>query len=386
MDAALNTITEEVHKLAKTDDEFLRRRTIDKLRDLQYALETPEETMQRLIYLGLTTASVRIGLDLNIFNKLVDSEHPMKFDELCDATGADPILLGRILRHQSSLGMIDEPAQDTFTASQTTRNISHPDIQAGLKFCADILTPTFLSLPAFLSTHSYQNPTSTDSTPFNTAFSTPLSLWSWLAEHPSHRANFNRFMYAQRSSVKDCFSYLPLDKESEGWPAEKPLFVDVGGGTGQQCVALREKWPELKGRVVLQDLEEVVESVRGEGLEGVEIMAHDFFTAQPVKGAKFYYLRAIMHNHTDEKCIEILKNIKDAMDEESEILLDEIVMPDTKVEWFVTQTDLAMLVQFNATERTEGQWRSLLERAGLKVKGITTYTHAFRLSVIAATK
>lgn len=94
--------------------------------------------------------------------------------------------------------------------------------------------------------------------------------------------HFNRFMYAQRSSVKDCFSILNLSKEAEQWPAEKPLFVDVGGGTGQQCIAMRERWPELKGRVVLQDLPSVVNEVQLP--EGIDVMAYDFFTKQPVTG------------------------------------------------------------------------------------------------------
>lgn len=94
--------------------------------------------------------------------------------------------------------------------------------------------------------------------------------------------HFNRFMYAQRSSVKDCFSILNLSKEAKQWPAEKPLFVDVGGGTGQQCIAMRERWPELKGRVVLQDLPSVVNEVQLP--EGIDVMAYDFFTKQPVTG------------------------------------------------------------------------------------------------------
>jgi demethylsterigmatocystin 6-O-methyltransferase len=93
-----------------------------------------------------------------------------------------------------------------------------------------------------------------------------------------------------------------------------------------------------------------------------------------------------MHDHADQKCLEILRNIVDAMNSESVLLLDEIVVPDKDVDWFVTQTDLAMMVQFSSTERTERQWRELLSRAGLKVESITTYTHSFRLSIIAATK
>jgi demethylsterigmatocystin 6-O-methyltransferase len=89
-------------------------------------------------------------------------------------------------------------------------------------------------------------------------------------------------MHAQRSSVKNCFGFLALGDECSDWPDEKAVFVDVGGGTGRQCVALREKFPDLKGRVVLQDLPAVVAGVGM--LDGVEVIGYDFFTEQPVKG------------------------------------------------------------------------------------------------------
>jgi demethylsterigmatocystin 6-O-methyltransferase len=35
-----------------------------------------------------------------------------------------------------------------------------------------------------------------------------------------------------------------------------------------------------------------------------------------------------MQDHADDKCLEILKNIADAMTNESTLLLDEIVVPN----------------------------------------------------------
>lgn len=57
------------------------------------------------------------------------------------------------------------------------------------------------------------------------------------------------------------------------------LFVDVGGGRGESLRTFRNDHPELNGRVVIEDLPKVVE-----GQEGVEVIAHDFFAPQPVKG------------------------------------------------------------------------------------------------------
>ena len=92
-------------------------------------------------------------------------------------------------------------------------------------------------------------------------------------------------MYAQRSSVKNCFSFLPID-ECKDWPVDKPAFVDIGGGTGQQCVAIKEKFPNLSGKVILQDLPAVIAEAKVP--ENIETMAYDFFTPQPVKGKRLF--------------------------------------------------------------------------------------------------
>lgn len=87
--------------------------------------------------------------------------------------------------------------------------------------------------------------------------------------------------------TNDWLSVFPLERELAEWKyvgdeEERVLFVDVGGGRGQQCVALRKKYSELKGRVVLQDLKETVE--RRPEIEGVEVMVQDFWKPQAVKG------------------------------------------------------------------------------------------------------
>ena len=72
-------------------------------------------------------------------------------------------------------------------------------------------------------------------------------------------------------------------------PATTPdevFLVDVGGGKGHCLRSIIQTDPGLKGRVVLQDLPDVVpESFRTdrENVQ-VEVMAHDFFDPQPVVG------------------------------------------------------------------------------------------------------
>jgi len=74
------------------------------------------------------------------------------------------------------------------------------------------------------------------------------------------------------------------------------LLVNVGGNIGRDVTMFRKAFPDLAGRVILQDLPAIIESGLKEELSGLGIkaIAHDFFTPQPVKGARAYYLHHIL--------------------------------------------------------------------------------------------
>jgi hypothetical protein len=72
-------------------------------------------------------------------------------------------------------------------------------------------------------------------------------------------------------------------------------IVDLGGSHGMISSAIAKKFPNLK--FVVQDLPETIASApNSESGASVELMAHDFFKPQPVKGAKAYLFRWILHN------------------------------------------------------------------------------------------
>ena len=77
--------------------------------------------------------------------------------------------------------------------------------------------------------------------------------------------------------------------------ADAVLLVDVGGSLGHDLVEFRRKHPRAPGRLVLQDLPAVVEQVK-EIEDGIESMAHDFFTDQPIKGTSIF--NSVCHDDT----------------------------------------------------------------------------------------
>ncbi len=95
-------------------------------------------------------------------------------------------------------------------------------------------------------------------------------------------------------------------------------------------------------------------------------------------------MRNVMHDYPNDKCANILRQIMDVMDKHSVILIDDMVLPNEGAHWRQTQLDLLVMAGLAAVERTEKQWYSMLDAAGLRVKQIYTYTPEVRDSIIVA--
>lgn len=90
-------------------------------------------------------------------------------------------------------------------------------------------------------------------------------------------------------------------------------------------------------------------------------------------GAKFYFTRGVLHNHPDHKVVELLRHFRNAMAPDSVLLLDEWVLPESGVSAYAAAMDLVMMGAFAGMERTEDQWRKLLDRAQLRLTKTYTY-------------
>jgi hypothetical protein len=177
-------------------------------------------------------------------------------------------------------------------------------------------------------------------------------------------------------TVKDLapkwYSGVPVE-EILGNPtnSDAVLLVDIGGNVGNDLLGFHKAFPDLPGRLMLEDLPASVVKLDEEDLKPIEVVGHDFFTPQPITGAKAYFLKLILHDWNDEKCREILSNIKTAMKPgHSKILINEAVIPNRKASWFDASQDILMMLGHGAQERSEGSWRDLVESVGLKVTKI----------------
>jgi hypothetical protein len=172
-------------------------------------------------------------------------------------------------------------------------------------------------------------------------------------------------------SRQEWYEFFPIDKLSIT-DSTRTLLVDVGGGHGYDLTAFDKYSKHLAGKLYLQDLPSVIEEAQArltpdKKSERLEFMAYDFFTPQPIKNAKAYYMRTVLHDWPDESCLKILKNIRDAMGPDSLLLINENLMPDKNSTLFQVWMDFVMMCNFSSKERTRRQWLQLLENSGFEI-------------------
>jgi hypothetical protein len=143
-------------------------------------------------------------------------------------------------------------------------------------------------------------------------------------------------------------------------------LVDVAGGHGQVLASILQRYPAMRG--VLFDLDHVIAGavprLRELGLEGrVTTATGDFFKAVPA-GGDAYIMKHIIHDWDDDRAITILRNIRSAMNPGGRVILLESVLLPGNTPDFGKLIDLEMLMMPGGRERTEAEFRSLLQRAG----------------------
>jgi len=116
------------------------------------------------------------------------------------------------------------------------------------------------------------------------------SIWTHVNKFPKRLENLNNAMTATTSSTIWTVGIFPFEAELSKIHTDDDtvLLVDIGGGKGQATRQIKQMCPNIKGRMILQDREVVTKSIIEE-MPGIEVMAYDFFTSQPIKGTLSFF-------------------------------------------------------------------------------------------------
>ncbi|KIX03206.1 uncharacterized protein Z518_06758 [Rhinocladiella mackenziei CBS 650.93] len=373
----MDSIVGQIRSLAESADAVGRNQILNTLRDLQYDLETPMDTYMKFVNSNIQLAMVYVGVELGLFKELVKAEEKtLTLDDLVKQSSASPDLLERILRYLSSTGLMLNVGPNQFQANRITHLLADPLADAGICYAFDAYGPAVQACPSFLAETHYRDFAVDNKASFQKGHNTELGSFQWMINHPKLFNGLQKMMTALQSS-NWVVGFDLLDQEArtvqrdDSPTLEKPFLVDVGGGHGHQCKQLLEKYPNLHGSIVLQDLPQAVEGLPP--MDGVRAMAQDFFEKQTIKGAKFYYLRRIFHDWGDADCLKILKNLAVAMNSNSRILIDEVILPDVNAHWQAAVGDISMGIMIGGKERTKRQWEALIAQSGLRLSHIHSY-------------
>ncbi|MGW2226518.1 methyltransferase [Streptomyces formicae] len=172
---------------------------------------------------------------------------------------------------------------------------------------------------------------------------------------------------------------MAVSAQAEAWAvaeaydfSDVATVVDVGGGDGTLLTGLLTRHPHLRGVLAdtAQGVAGAVDRFAGAGLgERCDVVAGDFFASVP-PGADRYVIKSVLHDWDDDRCVDLLRNCRDAMSDTGRIMVVEIVAPpvvDTGTDPFLAVSDLTLMVLTPGRERTAAEFDELFRRAGLEL-------------------
>ncbi|MGP4029078.1 methyltransferase [Actinomadura sp. 3N407] len=300
---------------------------------------------------------LHVAAEIRLADALADG--PRSSEELAEETGTHAPSLYRLLRGLTGLDVVDQKERDLFALTaegQRLRTDAPDSVHALIKlFCGPAVWRTWGDMTETLRTGEYAWKRATGKTPFE-----------FFKSDDELSATFNEAMAEHTRSV------APGIIEAHDF-GRYGTVADLGGGDGTLLAAILRANPGLRG--VVFDLPAGIEAASGT-LEDVadraEIVPGDFFESVP-EGPDAYVLKSVIHDWDDEKAAAILKNCRAVMSPDARVLLLEQVMPEmvTPETAGVVRNDLNMLVSTGGRERTEAEFRELLEGAGLTVASVT---------------
>ncbi|ESQ43115.1 hypothetical protein EUTSA_v10014001mg [Eutrema salsugineum] len=143
-----------------------------------------------------------------------------------------------------------------------------------------------------------------------------MKLFEYLQSDEQYRKIFNKAMSESSTMVME-----KVLKIYEGFKDVKTL-VDVGGGLGNTLGLITSKYPHIMG--INFDLAPVL--AHAPPYPGVKHEAGDMFIRIPKGDAIF--MKWILHDWTDEQCVQILKNCWKSLSINGKMIIVEMVIPE----------------------------------------------------------
>lgn len=299
---------------------------------------------------GLVVQALRVAAELGVADELADGPRPI--GELARRTGANEDVLRRVMRALASDGVFSEGEPDVFSNTEESELLRRgTQWSAFAHFFGGVWNAALLEAP-----HAVRTGEETFGRVFGTGW------WEWLTARPEETALFDRAMQGGAERRVESLAEVPWNDET---------VVDVGGGNGTLLIELLRHNESLRG--IVFDLPEVAreaeERVAAAGLaDRIDVVGGNMFDPVPVGDA--YVLAVVLHDWDDDAAARILAQVRAAAPAHARVLIADAVIPPGNDPHGAKWLDLLMLALNRGRERTEDEWRALLERSGFRIERI----------------
>jgi O-methyltransferase domain/Dimerisation domain len=318
-------------------------------------IKDPRIAMNRLLTAYRQSQALAVAVALRLPERLAD--RPRTAADLAAECDAHEPSLRRLLRTLVAMEVAEENIGAGFRLTILGEQLREDLLGPGARlFNSQLYWKAWLNLE-----HSVR----TGERAFDLTFG--MRDWDYYATHAEEGALFDAAMAANTGPVSKAvvaaYDFSPYT-----------LVADIGGGDGTLLGMVLRKHLRLRG--VLFDRQDVIERarvrLRDAGVaDRVEFVGGSFFESIP-SGADAFVMKSIIHDWEDASAGAILARCRDAASDGTRLLLVERVLPEKPdpdhLEFFLM--DLNMLVQNGGKERTEAEYRVLLERAGWRLTSV----------------
>ncbi len=330
--------------------------------------QTPQAQLIQMATAHWISTLVYVAADMGLADRL--AEAPKTAAELAQSTGSDASALYRVMRTLAGTGVFMENSDHQFSLTplgEALRTGKPGSVRSSvLTLAGDLVTKSVGQLH-----YSIQ----TGKTGFEKVFGMPP--FEWLAKHPVEASMFSETMVgfhgAEPEAVAKAYDFSQFE-----------TAIDIGGATGNLLTAILSHHRQPRG--VLFDMPHVLRDapafIKARGLtDRITIESGSFFESVPATTGA-YLLSHIIHDWSEAQCLTILGNCRRAMKPNSRLLIIEMVLPTGNTPHPGKMLDIIMLTFAGGQERTEPEYRELLQKAGFRLTQVVPTESA--VSVVEA--
>jgi len=310
----------------------------------------PQAQLMKYIVGKWISKPIYVAAELGIADLL--TEGSKSIEELAQASQSHAPSLYRMMRALASVGIFCETENKRFELTPMAECLKNGAMRSvALLFNSDWSDKAW---------GYFMDSIKTGDTAFEKAHGMPVS--DWLEKNPRAEEVFNEANAIKAGSshraIVDVYDFSDIN-----------TLTDVGGGIGVLMAEILIANPLMNG--VVADIPSVIRKarkiIRSRGIEDrCELVECDFFKEIPA-GSDGYLMSHILHDWSTEQCKTILKNCHKAMKPESKLLIVEMIVPPGNQPSIAKLLDLEMLVTTGGCERTEREFKVLLESSGFKL-------------------